>query len=178
MYSISIIRRHIMTKKDIKTIRRDIKLSREKPDYTVKWVIWLFILFVFSIWCVQYGKSTFSAIFLSLGSQNPTVTIEQTPVEAALSHIKLTTSYQVVEISSQKNLYMNLNIENNHDKAIKDFEIQCNSEFNTPGAQKLKVTILQSIAPHSSLVLPSYNFGSLNDNPKYVNCSVTDLVLN
>ena len=167
-----------MAKKDIKTIRKENKLNKEAPDHSVKWVVWSFLALIFLVWCFQYGKSTFSAVFLSLGSQQPTINLQQTPVEIALSHISLTSSYKVVELSSQKNLYMNLQINNNHDSAIKDFEIQCMTDFSTHNVQKLKVTILQSIAPHSTLVLKDYNFGALNDSPKYVDCSVTDVVLN
>lgn len=166
-----------MPKKDIKSIRQENKLNKEKPDNSVKWVVWSFILLLFIVWCLQYGKATFSAVFLSLGQNNQTVTIEQTPVEIALSHIRLTSSYKVVDINSQKNLYMNIQIDNNHDKDIKDFEIQCSANYGVPTEQKLKVTVLQTVSQHSTLLLKDYNFGSLHDTPNYVNCSLTDLVL-
>lgn len=167
-----------MAKKDINTIRRDNKINKDKPDNSVKWIIWLFLILVFLVWSFQYGKSTFSAVFLSLGQHNQIIKIQQTPVEVALSYISLTSSFKIVEINSEKNLYMNIQLSNRHDKPIKDFEIQCISDFSTNNVQKLKVTIFENVAPHSTLVLKDYNFGALNDTPKYVNCSVTDVVLN
>lgn len=167
-----------MAKKDINTIRRDNKINKDKPDNSVKWVVWLFLVLVFLVWSFQYGKSTFSTIFLSLGQHNQIIKIQQTPVEQAISHISLTSSFKIVEINSDKNLYMNIQLSNQHDKPIKDFEIQCISDFKTPHMQKLKVTILQTIEPSATLTLVDYNFGSINDNPQSINCSVTDLVLN
>lgn len=166
-----------MNNKDIKSIRRENKLNKEKPDYSARIAFFSFFLLIFIIWCFNFGKSTLTWIISSIPVKQPVV-VQMSPLEEAISHTDLKTSWHVVNIDSTSNLYINLDLTNNNNQSVKNFEILCVPDYGTPTLNQLKVNFFNTVAAHSTIQLKDYNFGQLTDNVKKVQCKINDLTLN
>lgn len=165
-----------MKNKDIKSIRRENKFNRYKTDNSARIAFYGFLLFVFIIWCFKFGQSTLTWFITSLPVNQPVV-VNLSPLEQAVSHIELKTTWNVVSINSDSNLYVNIDLTNNNDKAIQNFELLCIPDYGTPTINELKVSIFNAVPSHSNIRLKDYNFGHLTDQVKDVKCKINDLTL-
>ena len=162
--------------KDIKFIRRENKLNKEKPKYAVKIAVWGFLAFLLIFFGTIYGKQLTFWFISSLPINQPVIEYKD-PLQEALKTMELKTSWNVVSLSGIDSLYMNIDIQNNGDKDINNFEITCVPDYGTAVINKNKANIFQPIISKAHISLKEYNFGQVTDKVKNVSCSVTDLSL-
>lgn len=161
-----------MEKRDIKAVRKEYKLEREKPDHSAKIVAIITLLFLLGFLGFIYGKNTLKWFVGSMPITQPVV-LHVNPRQA----IDLKFTWESVNLSQQQNLFLNLTLVNNNSQPVKSVEILCTPEYQTGMIQEHRVTIFESIAVHGTKKIPQYDFGPLNDQAKNVNCKVTDVSL-
>lgn len=159
--------------KDIKIIRYENKLTKIKPNHTVKYTVIGTVLFLLLFFGSICGKNLFIWFVSSLPIEQPVVEYKD-PFKEALKNIELKTSWKNVNLSSVDSLYMDIDVYNKNSQALNSFEITCSPDYGSAVINNNKVTIFESIPIQGHVKLSDYNFGKVNYQVKSVSCSVTD----
>lgn len=166
-----------MEKRDVKLIRKENLIKRMTPDNSAKNVAIITIVFLFIFFGAIYGKQALFWFISSLPIKQQPVVVSD-PLANSIKLIDLKYSWETITITQKQQLYLNLHLTNNNDKVIKSIEVICIPDYGTPVIEPYKVTIFETIPPHTTRDISQYNFGQLTDRVKNVQCTIHDIAFN